>query len=457
MVEVAHPLDIRTYLDTRLAGSRAPFDANPAPGDRVEALPPAYPVASWAPNSVTAPAYTAQPSPTERVISRTDSTSNSNQSGSRPDPRPLPDAFINKSPRLVLDLGRRVWPSRWPVYGTNATVSGKVLVKKADHAINIVVTLEGLCITTLVERGMPIAQSRTTLTCQSLELWNNKSGSPPQASYAFDFPLPTYSQGSSNPLPPSCYHSVLMRGYVEIKYYVKVDMTRTRFHRHETVLTNIHYLPRSYSLPIDILGQTLAEAAPAVDDLWKTTELSPIPSQPNRKHESLSDIAKHVSVEFSLFRRPVYTPCTPIPFRLTLRSSSPALVLLPHASIQLVKRWALVADSLGPRVGREVVIGSGEIWRVEEIEEGKDYVKVVNGCLTGGNPEAEVSWCVEGAFKVEYFVRVSIKPPEDMCFLGGSLPTFFHKETVRMATHEYTSNEIVRSHPCLALVPRSIW
>jgi hypothetical protein len=120
------------------------------------------------------------------------------------------------------------------------------------------------------------------------------------------------------------------------------------------------------------------------------------------------------------------------------------------------------------------VLGSGEVWRVEETEDGKDCAKVVSGCLVGGKPEAEVSWCVEGAFKIEvspmklnlfdlfiassqYLVRVFIKPPEDMCFLGSSLPTFFHQEIVRMATHEYTSNELVRGHPCLALMPRAIW
>ncbi|CAE6469265.1 unnamed protein product [Rhizoctonia solani] len=104
-----------------------------------------------------------------------------------------------------------------------------------------------------------------------------------------------------------------------------------------------------------------------------------------------------------------------------------------------------------------MVLGSGEIWRVEEIEEGKDCAKVVSGCLAGGKPEAELSWCVEGAFKVEYLVRVCIKPPEDMRFLGSSLPTFFHQEIVRMATHEYTNNELVRGHPCLPLAPRCVW
>ncbi|CAE6517889.1 unnamed protein product [Rhizoctonia solani] len=452
MVEVAYPPDVRTYLDTELTrAAQIPSDTNPPPGDRVEALPPAYPTASWAPNATTAPAYTAQPSPTERVLSRTDSSSNSNQSN----PRPLPDTFINKSSRLVLDLGRRVWPFRWPVYGANATVSGKVLVRKADHGINIVVTLEGLCITTLVERGMPVAQFQTTLTRQSLELWSSESGIPLQPSYNFDFPLPTYSQGSTNPLPPSCYYSVLTRGFMEVKYCVRVDMTRARFHRHETVLSNIHYLPRSYSLPIDILDQTLD--APIVDDIWATTELSPAPGRPTRKHAPVLDVAKHISIEFSLLKRPVYTPCTPIPFRLTLRSSSPALALLPRITIHLIKRWVLVADSFGMRIGREVVLGSGEIWRVEEIEDGKGCEKVVSGCLTGGKPEAEVSWCVEGFFKVEYLVRVSVGPPEDACFLGGSMPTFFHQEIVRMATHEYTSNELVRAHPSLALATRLIW
>ncbi|GAB1521429.1 hypothetical protein RhiTH_004524 [Rhizoctonia solani] len=456
MVEVAHPLGVHPYLDTLLADSRQIPFADPASGDRVEGLPPAYPTASWAPNLTTAPAYTTQPSPTERIISRTDSTGNSIRAGSRSDPRPLPEEFINKSSRLTLDLGRRVWPSRWPVYGTNSTVSGKVLVKKADHGINIIVTIEGLCTTTLVERGMPIAQSQTILTNQSLELWSCTSGAPPKPSYEFDFPLPTYSKGSTNPLPPSCYHSILMRGYVEIKYYVKVDMTRTRFHRHETILTNIHYLPRSYSLPIDILDQTLDAATPAIDALWVTTELSPASNESGRRHAAV-DTSRHISAQFSLFKRPVYSPCIPIPFKLTLRSSSPALVLLPHVNIQLIKRWVLVSDSSIKCVHKEAVLGSGEIWRVEEIEDGKDCAKVVSGCLVGGKPEAEFSWCVKGAFKVEYLVRVSIKPPEDMHFLGSSLPILFHQEIVRMATHEYTSNELVRGHPCLALAPRSVW
>lgn len=81
---------------------------------------------------------------------------------------------------------------------------------------------------------MPVAQSQVTLVNQTVKLWSNESGDALQSSYDFDFVLPTYAQGSTELLPPSSYYAFLARGYMEIKYCVKVDMTRARFHRHET-------------------------------------------------------------------------------------------------------------------------------------------------------------------------------------------------------------------------------
>jgi hypothetical protein len=143
MVQVIRPLDLHAQLDAALAQrSVSRFGNIPAlEADQSQVLPPAYPAASSAPNQTCAPAYTAQASPTERVISRTDSRIVQTASGSRVDGRPLPEAYITKSSKLVLDLGRRVWTSRIPVYGANALVSGKVLVKKSDHALNICVTV----------------------------------------------------------------------------------------------------------------------------------------------------------------------------------------------------------------------------------------------------------------------------------------------------------------------------
>lgn len=144
MVQVVRPLDVHAQLDAALAQrSIALFADTPAYVDQPAALPPAYPVASFAPNSANAPEYTAHPSPTERVISRTESrrTPNLTRAGAGGDARPLPDEYVRKSSRLVLDLGRRVWASKVPVYGANASVSGKVLVKKSDHALNLCVTV----------------------------------------------------------------------------------------------------------------------------------------------------------------------------------------------------------------------------------------------------------------------------------------------------------------------------
>ncbi|KAG8747150.1 hypothetical protein FRC10_002199 [Ceratobasidium sp. 414] len=303
MVQVLRPLDVHARLDAALV------QPNVSPSGNIPANPPAYHATSPTPTPACAPAYTAQPSPTERVISRTDSGAVRAPSNFRADRRPLPEAFVNKSSRLVLDLGRRVWTSRTPVYGANAVISGKVLVKKADHALNIYVTLEGVCQTTIIERGMPVAQFKATLVHQTHKLWSNESREPLQSSYDFSLSLPTYSQGGTEVLPPSSYHAFLTRGYVEVKYCVRVDMTRARFHRHET--------------------QTQA-IAPKV--FW------------------------------------------------------------PHLR---------PASEINVRVSRETTLGSGEIWRVEEGEEGAECARVVTGCVMGGTPEAETSWVVEGVFKVE--------------------------------------------------------
>lgn len=53
------------------------------------------------------------------------------------------------------------------------------------------------------------------------------------------------------------------------------------------------------------------------------------------------------------------------------------------------------------RVAREAILGSGEIWRVEEGEEGAECERIVSGCVVGGMPGAETSWSVEGIFKAE--------------------------------------------------------
>lgn len=87
--------------------------------------------------------------------------------------------------------------------------------------------------TTLIERGMPVAQNHHTLVSETIKLWSNESGGAPQSSYDFEFTLPTYAQGSTEALPPSSYYAFFARGYMEIKYTVRVDMTRARFHRHE--------------------------------------------------------------------------------------------------------------------------------------------------------------------------------------------------------------------------------
>lgn len=144
MIQVERPVDVYGRLDAALAHSRLGHlsdDFIPANQSHVEAPPPAYPIDSWAPGPATAPAYTAQPHPTERVISRTGSPDASAVFGSHPSSRPLPDVYQTKSTRLILDLGRRIWPSVWPVYGANGVVSGKVNVLKADHAVDIYVTV----------------------------------------------------------------------------------------------------------------------------------------------------------------------------------------------------------------------------------------------------------------------------------------------------------------------------
>lgn len=76
--------------------------------------------------------------------------------------------------------------------------------------------------------------------------------------------------------------------------------------------------------------------------------------------------------------------------------------------MHLVKRWILVASPVNVRVAREAILGSGEVWRVEEADEGAGCSKIVSGCVVGGKPEAEVSWKVDGAFKVEASMHVTM-------------------------------------------------
>ena len=144
MVQVIRPLDVHAELDAALVQrSISLFADTPAYVDQSAAHPPSYPTASLAPNSASAPEYTPHASPTERVLSRTESSYAIGSTGTTAvgGGRPLPDEYVRKSSKLVLDMGRRVWASRIPVYGANASVSGKVLVKKSDHALGLCVTV----------------------------------------------------------------------------------------------------------------------------------------------------------------------------------------------------------------------------------------------------------------------------------------------------------------------------
>ncbi|KAG8983344.1 hypothetical protein FRB90_006103 [Tulasnella sp. 427] len=143
-----------------------------------------------------------------------------------------------------------------------------------------------------------------------------------------------------------------------------------------------------------------------------------------------------LTVELSLMKPLVYQARSPIPFSLTVSSTSPVLpdLILSCAQVTLLRCTTIQAS--GQTHHHEEVIGTADFGKPESPAEGSSgpgVIRVSNGCIDGGKEQGEIAWSVDGMVEVTYALQMDIKPTATA--LNGALPTFCHRESVELTTH----------------------
>lgn len=143
---------------------------------------------------------------------------------------------------------------------------------------------------------------------------------------------------------------------------------------------------------------------------WKTMTLAsgiPVPNlavevwfpyQPSRLRHLLE-----YCHQFSLLKPLVYQARSPIPFSLTVSSTSPVLpdLILSCAQVTLLRCTTIHAS--GQTYQHEEVIGTADFGKPESPSEAQSQSKVVrvsNGCIEGGKEQGEIVWSVDGMVEV---------------------------------------------------------
>jgi len=181
-------------------------------------------------------------------------------------------------------------------------------------------------------------------------------------------------------------------------------------------------LPRSsvHHLPEGVKAVQLLPAWPDTCEAQYIAETAALPS---------------IHLFFPLPR--IYTSGEMIPLAVGLTcSSSPALVKLyaPGVSIQLVKRRR-IWFSAGQQISvRDTQLSTSTPSGLVDYNVGEAYLSYR---LEAGGIGSEASLGVEGTIEVSYFIRVIVRPPQDV----RKLPVFRVDEPIQLTTDLYDTLE----------------
>ncbi|CAE6480920.1 hypothetical protein ACGC1H_005236 [Rhizoctonia solani] len=403
------------------------------------------------------PAYTAL----SLTSTRTSSTSTSDSQ-----PKLIPSGQLSySSKRLTLDLGKRIWSPHLPVYGRNGLVEGHVDIKNFKHVNRVEVTLTGVVLAYLVSAGNPTLRSSKIILREKSTIWSAKTDAYPlddhsPRTFPFVFPLPDFVQGSnehvSTPLPPSA--SIQTKGSsAHVFYLLRVDMYRRGIHFHDSVQTEILYLPRTvshYERPyIPLPGSEKPRRI--CDAEWRTAEIprKSISGSP-KSLPGLGNVHAHLSLPHKLH----YPSGCAIPFAVTLSGEGLSCANIPQLAaglkLTLVKISTVVVKGVISK--QEVVVSTGTICRIDEDERHWRDSKpgdnsrqvVIRGCLETGTKGKDQSWGVRGYAGVSYQVRVSLAPRAEGSQRSDAV--WEHGEAVVITSHEFEGRAAM-STPALSL------
>ncbi|CAE6443007.1 unnamed protein product [Rhizoctonia solani] len=390
----------------------------------------------------TSPPYSASVTDGERILELRPSLSTL--------PTNLPDQYMFQSQRIKLDLGARIWPTRTPCFGYTSAVEGRVSVTSLEHVKRLTVTVEAMVKSSFMERGVLAGHIESTIFQRAVTLYTNSPRSAEATlHYPFSISLPTTCDKGMNPLPPSfvCY---LPGVSAEVRYRIRIDMSRSGLRRRESLIVPILYLPRSYTpetprgIPLFNDQASLLSRGQDMQELHLTPKSILGPKKANKsKGLSTADVQAKISLPSPL----VAASGERIPFIITIYSQSQALAALyTDISLQLIKVTRIKAYEKTSL--KEVILAAGEVYDSEELGNG---VQVLRGELGNGVPGTELSWLAAGVVEVRHVIRLSIKPPTCTTALSTNLPMFEGVVAVEILTHRYTP-EFDPTVPALGMI-----
>ncbi|KAG8731385.1 hypothetical protein FRC11_004321, partial [Ceratobasidium sp. 423] len=380
-------------------------------------------------SALTSPPYSASVTDGERILELRPSLSTL--------PTELPDQYVFQSQRIKLDLGARIWPTRTPCFGCASTIEGIVSVATLAHVKRLTITIEATVKSSFMERGVLAGHIESILFQRAVTLFmNNPRSSEVALHYPFSINLPTTCDKDANPLPPSfvCY---LPGVSAEIRYRIRIDMSRSGLRRRETLVVPILYLPRSQMPPTSRNIPLFSNQASLLSDGQGMKELHLAPksiTSPKKGSKSKALSSADVQAKIALPCPLVAASGDRIPFVITIYSQSQALAALyTDILLQLVKVTRIKVYEKTSL--KEVVLAAGEVYDSEELGNG---VQVLRGELGNGTPGAELSWSAAGVVEVRHVIRLSIKPPPCTVALSANLPMFEGMVAVEIMTDRYT-------------------
>ncbi|KAG9089484.1 hypothetical protein FS749_001301 [Ceratobasidium sp. UAMH 11750] len=373
--------------------------------------------------------------------------------------------YVFNSKRLTLDLGQRLWSTKLPTYGRNALIEGRVGIKTFKHVDRVELTLTGVVLTYMMSNGNPTLRSSRTVLSEKSTIWSADSDSCSSdgrcpSTFPFIFALPDYATGAgpddsvTTPLPPSAFITTrTANGHVV--YTLKVDMFRRGVRFHDSVQTEILYLPKTmsrYERPyVPLPGSEKPRRI--CDDEWRT---SPVPLKAGSKPLAAF---KDVDVHLSLPHKLNYPSGCSITFAVTLSGAGLSCANIPQLTaglkMSLVRISTIVVRGIVSKSETEVAVGS--VCRIDEDERhwrnskpGENTRQVViRGCIETGTKGRDQSWGVRAFAGTSYQVRVRLAPKFEQS-PQLSHPVWEHSEAVVVTSHEWEGSR-PDSTPALGL------
>ncbi|KAJ1300811.1 hypothetical protein OPQ81_002451 [Rhizoctonia solani] len=306
-----------------------------------------------------------------------------------------------RSERMELDLGPRRWGTRLPAYGRFGEVEGTVRVHSFSHVERIVVRLIGKLHASHVVNHIPTLSQSQTIINKEIEVWSAKAPSSStlgeESQFAFSFTLDKEEGGpEARSIPPSATIQ-LNRANARIAYAIRVDMYRRGLHMHEMIQTEILHIPRTvshYSRPfIPELGN---EKRPSISEgEWNRSQLQRDMGKGSQVRLNSTD---QKELELLLPRDLSFPSGEDIPFLLSIPETQRST---PHIEVQLV-RLSTVQTRAGA-IQQAKAISQGRIYNLAPELNPKT---VLQGAISTGEAEKDVSWKFGSLLSVSYEIRV---------------------------------------------------